>query len=211
MLLSSILNFFKIFSTQSLIELDLLKRIFLFFFRLFLIGLLYVFFFIFLEGNLRPTEEFYILISFISFYIYISFTLTPQISQLLTSQISKVEITLNDNLSGIHKDLILLKQKLKNFFVVSQIKNLHFTTFSLIQETFKHTVFNLIYNAKLKLILNLKVIKLLEKQAYKLLYLYSYVELHKFLLVKQRYTNILSTSSLKQKLNTENSELLFKI
>lgn len=214
MFLSSLLNFFKRTknSTQPLIELNLLKRILLFFFRLFLIGLLYIFFFVFLEGNLRPTEELYILVSFTLFYFYISTTVAPQIGQLLTSQIGKIENALKENLVNIHKDLIYFKQNLNHLFVVLQIKNLHFTALSLIQETFKHRVLNLICNAKSRLVLNLELVISLEKQTCKLLYLYSYLELHKFLLVKQCYTNILNkVLLLKQKFNTENSQLLFKI
>lgn len=156
-------------------------------------------------------EETFILISFSLFFYYIIKNISPQITESVDNQISKMEVTIKSNFKGVKNDYLSLEEFGSSLLLKSQIRDLKKVVINNIKEIFKHKRFNLLSDTKNSYIVSLQVIESSESSIYKLIHVSSYVEVSKLVASKQYWLSNLKSESSTIRCKIENQELLNKI
>nr|YP_010338973.1 Ymf39 [Sahlingia subintegra]UNJ19063.1 Ymf39 [Sahlingia subintegra] len=156
-------------------------------------------------------EETFILVSFSLFFYYIVTSLSPQVTESIDTQISKIETTIKSNFINIKNDYLILKKLGSSLVFKLQIENLQYVVVNNIKEIFKHKSYNFLSSTKNSQILSFQIIKNLENSIYKLIYLSMYIEVSKIIASKQYWLTNFKEPLLLSKSKIENQGLLNKI
>lgn len=156
-------------------------------------------------------EETFILVSFSLFFYYIIKNLSPQISESIDSQISKIESVIKSNFINVKQDYSFLERVSSSLLFRSQIVNLQSILKNNITEIFKHKSYNILSDFKSTQILSFQIIRNLETSIYKLIYVSTYMEVSKAIDSKQYWLTNFNDKLCITKSKIENQELLNKI
>lgn len=130
-------------------------------------------------------EETFILISFSLFFYFAIKNLSPQVTESVDNQISKMETIIKSNFIDIKKDYLSLEEFESNLLLKSQIKDLKKVVINNTKEIFKHKRFNILSDVKNSYIISFQIIESSESSIYKLIHVSSYMEASKLVSSKQ--------------------------
>lgn len=156
-------------------------------------------------------EETFILISFSLFFYYVLKNLSPQVTESIDNQITKIESVIKTNFINVKNDYSSLQKVSSSLLFKAQIQNLQNVVIKNIKEIFKHKAYNILSEIKTSQVLSFQIIQNLENSIYKLIHVSMHIEVAKMIASKQYWLLNFREKLFQSKSKIENQELLNKI
>lgn len=156
-------------------------------------------------------EETFILVSFSLFFYFAVNNVSPQVTDSIDNQISKIESSIKLNFLTTKAEYLTLKKLSSSLIFKTQVKNLEQVITTNVKELFKYKSYNTLSNLKSSQVSSLQILQNLERNLRKLTYIDIYFKTVKMVHSKKYWSIVLKEKQSLTRLQVENHELLSKI